>query len=177
MSSGPRRGLAVLLVLGGVVALLVSLGSVVAAVLLSGGGATPPTTTFTAGQAVTAPEGGALRGVLVVYGADVEVDGSRTLAPGCRAVSPGGSERVVTSAPGSDPVQVEGRSLVPVVQVSGWRPGDTLTCSGDQAAALEPLAVGVTEVPATARVVAIVLAVLGLLMGVVLLVVGTRLLR
>lgn len=177
MSSAPRRGLGVLLVLGGVVALLVSVGSVVAAVVLSGGPPSPPTTTFTAGQVATVPAAGAVRGPLVVYGADVEVEGSRTAGLGCEVVSPGGSARVVTSTSGSDPVEVDGQQLVPVVEVSGWRPGDTVTCSGEQAGAFEPLALGVTSVPATARVVAVVVAVLALLMGVVLLVVGTRLLR
>lgn len=177
MSNAPRRGLGLLFVLGGIAVLLVSVGSVVAAVLLSGGPAAPPTATFSAGRAVTVPDAGAIRGELVVYGADGEVDGSRTQALGCQVVSPGGSERVVTSTSGADPVDVGGQQLVPVVAVSGWRPGDTVTCSGDQASAFEPLAVGVTGVPATARVVAVVLAVLGLLMGVVLLIVGTRLLR
>ncbi len=177
MSSAPRRGLGLLVVLGGVAVLLVSVGSVVAAVLLSGGSATAPTTTFSAGQAATVPGSGAIRGELVVYGADAPVEGSRTLALGCQVVSLAGSQRVVTSTSGADPVEVAGEQLVPVVAVSGWRPGDTVTCSGDQAAAFEPLAVGTTGVPATARVVAVVVAVVALLFGLVLLVVGTRLLR
>ena len=177
MSVALRRGLGVLFVLGGVVALLVAIGGVVAAVVLSGGSSSPPTTTFAAGETVTPPEAGAVRGTLVVYGADVEVDGSRTLAVGCEVVSPAGTGRVVTSPSGSDPVEVDGQQLVPLVEVGGWRPGDAVTCSGDQAVALEPLALGVTGVPGAARAVALVLAVLGLLMGVLLCVLGTRLLR
>lgn len=177
MSSAPRRGLGLLVVLGGFAVLLVSVGCVVAVALLSGGPAAPPTTTFSAGQPATVPDAGTIRGELVVYGADVEVEGSRTQAVGCQVVSPSGSERVVTSTSGADPVEVGGQELVPVVTASGWRPGDTVTCSGDQAASFEPLAVGTTGVPATARVVAGVVAVVALVFGLVLLVVGSRLLR
>lgn len=178
MSAGARRGLGVLALLGSVVVLLVAVGSVVAAVLLSGSSATAPSGTFAAGEAVTTPDApAAVRGPLVVYGGDVEVDGSRTLAVGCEVVSPSGTDRVVTSPSGSDPVEVDGRVLVPVVEVSGWQPGDRVTCSGDQAADLEPLALGVTAAPATAAVVAVVLAVVAVVVAVLLVVVGARLLR
>jgi len=178
VSAGARRGLGVLAVLGGVVLLLLAAGSVVAAVVLSGGSGTVPSSTFAAGETVTAPDAsGAVRGPLVVYGADVDVEGSRTLAVGCEVVSGSGTDRVVTSPSGSEPVQVDGRDLVPVVEVSGWRPGDQVTCTGDQSAALEPLALGVTGAPATATVVAGVLAVVAVVVGVLLLVVGARALR
>lgn len=92
-------------------------------------------------------------------------------------VSPGGSDRVVVSAPGGDQVEVDGAQVVPLVQSSSWQPGDQVTCRGEQAAAFAPLALGVSGVPGTARVVALVLAVLGVLLGLVLLVAGTRMLR
>ncbi len=158
-------------------ALVVAIGSVLAAVVLSAGSSTAPATTFAPGETVTVPDAGAVRGPLTVYGTDTDVEGSTTLALGCEVVSPGGSTRVVVSAPGADPVQVEGTPVVPLVQSSGWRPGDQVTCSGEEAASFAPLALGVSGVPGTARVVALVLAVLGLLMGVLLLLIGTRVLR
>lgn len=177
MSQGPRRGLGLLFFLGGVVALLVAAGSAVAAIVLGSGSSAAPTTTFAAGDTVTAPGTGGLAGPLVVYGVDADVGGSRTLALGCEVVSPGGSERAVTSTSGDLAVQLDGATLVPLVQAEGAQAGDQLTCAGDDAAAFEPLALGVAAVPGTARVVAVVLAVGAVLFGVLLLVVGTRMLR
>lgn len=173
-----RRGLGLLLVLGGVVALVVSAGSALAAtVVLGSGSSAAPTTTFAAGETVAAPGTGGLSGPLVVYGVDADVEGSTTLALGCDVVSPGGTERAVTSTSGDLAVQLDGATLVPLVQAEGAQAGDQVTCAGDAAAAFEPLAVGVAAVPGTARVVAAVLAVVALLFGVVLLVVGSRMLR
>lgn len=175
--SGPRRGLGLLFVLGGVVVLLVAVGSAVAALALGSGSSAAPTTTFAAGETVTAPGSGGLAGPLVVHGLDADVDGSRTLALGCDVVSPGGTERAVASAPGGPGVELDGATLVPLVQVEGARAGDQVTCAGPEAASFEPLALGVAEVPATARVVALVLAAVAVVVGVVFLLVGTRMLR
>lgn len=174
--SASRRGLGLLLVLGGVVALLVAAGSAVAATVLGSGTSSAPTSTFAAGESVTAPGTGGVAGPLVVYGTPADVDGSTTLALGCEVVSTGGTDRVVVSASG-EPVEVDGRTLEPLVQAQGARAGDQVACDGDGASAFEPLAVGVAPVPGTARAVALGLAVLAVVAGVAFLVVGVTLLR
>lgn len=177
-TTGGGRALAVLLILGGVVAIVVAVGSVLAAVALSRTGATAPDGTFSAGQTASAPAGtGPLRGQLVVYAAGADVEGSLTRALGCDAVSARGYERVVSSPGQVDPIEVAGQELEPVASVSGWRPGDRVTCTGPQASAFEPLALGVAPAPPTATFVAVALAVVGAVMGVVLVVVGGHLLR
>ncbi len=172
-----RTGLGAFLVAGGVVWALTAALAVVAAVVLSSSSDVAATSTFGAGQTVVAPEPDGVRGPLVVYGQDVPVRGSRTLAAGCEVVSPRGGERIVTSARGADPITVDGVDLVPLVQTSGWRPGDSVTCSGEGASALAPFAAVPTGAPGTARAVAVALAVLGALGAAVFLVGGAAVLR